>query len=102
MITKAGGIWKGEPRPEIQPGFNEWYDDFFELSTDRQIGMAVGPIPKSSIEKHTEGWPPDDAEMFRFCMRAMDAVYLEREEKPAPDVASQRAAFNDAFKGRRR
>lgn len=43
--------------------------------------MAAGPIPRSSIVDHTRGWHPDDAEMFRVCIRRMDAVY--RDHKPS-------------------
>ena len=40
--------------------------------------MVAGPIPHTSIIRHTEGWPDDDAEMFYQCMEAMDAVYFEK------------------------
>lgn len=73
---KAGNRWNGPPRPDLDQGLHVWYEDFWELSTDRQIGMAAGPIPRSSIIDHTRGWPDDDAEMFRICMRRMDDTYL--------------------------
>lgn len=65
--------------PEFLPGLYGWYEDFFELSTERQIGMVVGPIPKSSIDRHVEGWVYHDADMFRECIRAMDSVYLSKQ-----------------------
>lgn len=69
-------MWTGPEQPELLPGLRAWYDDFQELSTDRQLGVVAGPIPRSSIVEHTRGWPDDDAEMFRICMRRMDALYL--------------------------
>lgn len=58
-----------------------WYDDFQELSTDRQLGMIAGPIPHSSIEDHVKGWSWEDAEMFRICMRRMDSFWLSFDPK---------------------
>lgn len=49
--------------------------------------MIAGPIPRSTIIDHTQGWHPDDAEMFRVCMRRMDEVYLNFDPKKAPKVA---------------
>jgi len=49
--------------------------------------MAVGPIPHSSILAHVHGWDWDDAEMFRFCIRRMDNVYLSHKPGEAPKVA---------------
>lgn len=77
--TKAGNKWNGPPCPELHQGLSVWYEDFWELSTDRQIGMAAGPIPRASIAEHTRGWPDDDAEMFRICMRRMDDIYLNHK-----------------------
>lgn len=62
------------------PGYDGWYNDFWELSTDRQFGMAVGPMPRSSIIEHTRGWPDDEADAFRTIMRRMDDVF--RNFKP--------------------
>lgn len=84
MATKAGDKWAGPERPEILAGLAGWYDDFWELSTDRQIGMTIGPIPAASIERHTADWPDDDAEMFRVCMRRMDSVYLNYKPGKTP------------------
>lgn len=88
--------------PEFLDGFGGWYTDFFRLSTERQIGMAEGEIPSSAIDRHTVGWPYDDAAMFEHCMREMDKIYLARSEKPA-DAAPQMSAeeqFMAAFAGR--
>lgn len=99
---KDGGSWDGPPQPEILPGFASWYGDFFELSTDRQIGMAAGPLPAASIDRHTNGWDDDDADMFRACMRAMDLAFMDRTKKPpsGPEQTPEerlKAIFGDAL-----
>lgn len=82
----AGGYeWEFMPPPELLPGLSEWYDDFFELSTDRQVGMAAGPIPRASITEHTKDWPWEDADCFHACMRAMDALYLQGDKSEPPE-----------------
>ena len=77
-------------------GYDGWYRDFFELSTDRQIGMAVGPIPAASIERQGR------CELFRRVIRAMDRVYLAhvRGEGDEPESDNPaRDAFRAAMKG---
>lgn len=64
--------------PEIQPGGEEWLSAFFDLSTDRQItGYGSGPIPAASIDRHVSGWPADEADAFRRCIRAMDDAFRD-------------------------
>lgn len=87
-----GDAWIGSDPPDLLPGLVEWYGDFHRLSKDRQIGMAAGPIPHSTIINHTSGWPDEDADMFEACMDAMDAAYLKnigKKPEPAPEPLSQ-------------
>lgn len=89
--------------PELLPGARWLYDAFWELSTDRQIGMAAGPIPASSIARETVGWPDDDAEAFRIAMREMDGVWLEhtrrgRDGAPDRDMTGSDNPARDAFR----
>lgn len=58
--------------PEIQPGYVEWVDAFYELLTDRH---DMGPIPAASIVRHTIGWDDWDATMFRKCVRGMETAH---------------------------
>ncbi len=70
-------------------GFGGWYEDFWKLSTERQVGFGVGPIPASAIDRHVAGWGYEDAEAFEICMRAMDGVYLMKvngSKEDAPTV----------------
>lgn len=92
--------------PEIIDGFGGWYEDFWQLSTERQIGMGVGPIPFSAIARHVQGWRYDDADMFAECIKAMDTAYLElaakKPEERGQKEVNARDAFKSATKGRRR
>lgn len=87
-----------DPPEPLTEGLRLIYEDFFELSTERQIGMAVGPIPESAITRHTSRWPWDAAWAFRHCIRAMDAVYLEKpDKKPADPLEGSDNPARDAF-----
>lgn len=94
-VVKSGGVWSGVSQPELQPGLDIWYDDFFELSTDRQLGMAAGPLPHGTIARYVEGMDPDDAEMCRACFRAMDELYRSGVKQVADQ--DPLAAFNSWF-----
>lgn len=85
--------------PEIQPGLDVWYDDFYRLSRDRQLGMATGPIPHGSILRHIKGWPDDDAEMFYACIEAMDEAYRAYDPKKTVSEEDPKAAFERMFGG---
>lgn len=95
--VKAGAPTDGLDPPEMPIGLYIWYEDFLELSTDRQIGMAMGTIPKSSIDAHVVGWPDEDAQMFRACIRAMDGVYLGGDDPVSAEQAEGNSA-RDAFR----
>ena len=85
-------------------GFGGWYADFWRLSSERQVGFGVGPIPASKIENHTRGWLMEDADMFEHCIREMDGVYLARanrtEDDKPPVAPGPPPRFADLAKGR--
>lgn len=85
-------------------GFEFWFDDFWSLSTERQIGFGLGPIPQSMIDRHVDGWGYEDAEMFEHCIREMDRAYMKHQNKAdeAPAPTNPRDAFRSATSGRRR
>jgi hypothetical protein len=86
--------------PELLLGIGVWFDAFFDLSTDRQLGMVAGPIPDASIRRYTAGWPDDDVEAFRTCMRRMDAEFLaKRDDEPQPEAQASSNPARDAFRG---
>jgi hypothetical protein len=65
-------------RPEIFP-YNQFYwEAFWDLSTERQIGMAAGPIPRSAIIAYAQEYDivGDDFDLFYRMLRTMDGHYL--------------------------
>lgn len=65
--------------------------------------MGIGPIPTTAIDRHVAEWGYEDAELFEFCIRRMDEVYLMKSNKtetPEP-TTSPRDAFREATSGRR-
>lgn len=74
--------------PTLLPGAEEWLDAFLEMSCDRQLGMAAGPIPSASIDR----WPISDDERpaFRACIRAMDKAYLAHGRDDQPTKADSK------------
>lgn len=86
--------------PELLPGLETIFDDFWDLSTDRQLGMVAGPIPSASIARYVAGMSHEDAEFFAHCIRALDAVYLGKREDPVdPEDAASSNPARDAFRG---
>ncbi len=64
---------------------------FWDLHTDRPIGMGAGPIPFASIDRYAERYgivALDDFDAFRELIRALDDTYLtwsaKRRDKPKP------------------
>lgn len=66
-----------------------YWEAFNELSTERQIGMGVGPIPRSAIKAYADefGIAGDDYDPFHRIIRTMDNAYLAQvnKAKPQPD-----------------
>lgn len=59
--------------------FSLW-SAFWELSTERQIGMGVGPIPVSRIRRHAPEFGMDTSSFVRI-MRRMDDEYLSHANR---------------------
>lgn len=84
--------------PDLIAGTAGWLSDFWELGTDRQIAPGLaGPIPKSSIDRHVDGWPDAEAEVFRHAIRSLDQVYLNHL-RPDGDVPASDNPARDAFR----
>lgn len=65
---------------------DEFYmNSFWELNTERQIGMGLGPIPSSKITEygHRVGLDSDNIDLLRAVIRRMDVVYLEWKDEEA-------------------
>jgi len=72
---------EGKVRPEdVEPeiSYLEWYiEAFYELSSERQFGMGIGPIPFSSIVTYAEVFEINDFDDFHYVIRILDKVYLD-------------------------
>lgn len=51
--------------------------------------------------QHTLGWPDDDAQMFRECIRALDGVYLRHANRTGdePEIEGSDNPARDAVRG---
>ena len=65
--------------PCLFPGDEFYLKAFWDLSTGRMIGFAIGPIPWRDIVVYAERaqLADDVAGVFIFVMREMDAAYLK-------------------------
>lgn len=68
----------GEP-PALEPAWQFFWAAFWELSTERQIGMGLGPIPASALREYARhsGVFGDLLDSFTVVIRAVDAEYLK-------------------------
>ncbi|WP_210482755.1 phage tail assembly chaperone [Microvirga antarctica] len=94
-------------RPLLDPHLQLYWDAFWELTSDRPVGMSVGPIPFSSIARWAQCYgmsAVDNLERLRVIVRALDGESLKhgrtksgREERlvevAADDVAGVRYVF---------
>lgn len=81
------------------PGAHEWLEAFWELSTDRQIGMSAGPIPSASIDAWADRRGMDDGEraLFRSCIRAMDHEWQSAAQGGEQDTISEHPLTPERF-----
>lgn len=77
---------RGQPLPQwfqdeplLAPGEEFYLSSFFELTTERAIGWASGPIPHSKILEYGEraGLEVSTMSVFTQVIRAMDTAYLD-------------------------
>jgi hypothetical protein len=82
--------------PELLQGLSIYYDAFWEVFPDRQLGMSVGPIPYSSIVTYSKEWNLDEemsATMLRL-VRKMDNAFLEWQEKQSKKNSKIKGSSN--------
>ena len=65
--------------PDLIPGLSLYFNAFFDLTTNRQLGMSLGPIPFNSIIQYGEYYQFNSDEMFDliYFIREMDNAYLD-------------------------
>jgi len=75
-------------RPELFGHLAFEWSAFRSLSTDRPVGMALGPVPWSSIDRFACRYHITGDEFDRFCdlIQAMDAAYRAYHERQAENA----------------
>jgi hypothetical protein len=66
--------------PAINKGNELFFSAFFELDSDRQFGMSIGPIPWRSINEYAKEYHFDEwqRELLFYSIQKLDKVYLEK------------------------
>jgi hypothetical protein len=88
-------------RPEIEPHLQLFWDAFWELSTERQLGNAIGPIPASRIREYLRDeldLHGNEYDRARAIVRRADDAWiamLNRRKDDAPDMTDA-AKMTDA------
>lgn len=72
--------------PELELGLGLYYNGFLDLTSCRQIGMALGPISFLAISEYctAKGLSQDQREDFLWLMPKLDAKYLEWSRTKTP------------------
>jgi hypothetical protein len=84
-------------QPDI-PAWNVFYwEAFGDLSTERQIGMGIGPIPRSSILAYAAEHDllGDAAEHFLSIIRQIDNEYLRLANSSTSKSLQQEVNVSD-------
>lgn len=65
--------------PELNLGSELYYTGFLELTSCRQLGMGIGPIPLLSILEYCiiRGIDGEQGEDFLWFIQRLDAKYLD-------------------------
>lgn len=71
--------------PQLAFGMQLYFDAFLELSSCRQIGQALGPIPWTAINDYAIylGLDEDQQEDMHHFVRELDNEYVRHESKKA-------------------
>lgn len=78
--------------PDLWPDAAPLFAAFDELGSERQIGFATGPIPFRAIERYAANYglsDPDDFDLLRRAIRALDSLFLERARERAEAQAKK-------------
>jgi hypothetical protein len=84
--------WYKEPPEGPDPAVERLFlDAWGYLSTCRQIGMAVGPIPFHLMVWYAErrGFDQDTTDMFCEVLLEMDSAWLKKRAEEAPSTPSK-------------
>lgn len=72
-------------QPDIPAHLEMYWRAFEDLTTERQIGMAIGPIPRSRVRAYARDeldLGEDAFELFCGVIERMDADFVKRANAP--------------------
>lgn len=81
-------------KPELEAGLDFYWYAFWEMSSDRQIGMAEGPIPWSTMDRWSRRHDivGDEFDRLLIMIKNMDGVYLKHRAKARTKSLSKAGA----------
>jgi len=85
-------------RPEVEPHLTWLWNAFWELGTERQLGMSIGPIPISKIREHLRDemdLAGAEYDRAKAILRKVDDAYLgmlNRRKDDEPKLADSAKA----------
>ena len=85
-------------RPEVEPHLAWLWSAFWELGTERQLGMSIGPIPVSKIREYLRDemdLAGAEYDRAKAIIRKVDDAYLgmlNRRKDDEPKLADQAKA----------
>lgn len=76
--------------PELYAGLEAYYEAFIELSTCRDHGMGVGPIPWTAVDRYAErhGFRGDGFFYLLKMVRALDDAFLKHQRQKGKEGAN--------------
>lgn len=71
--------------PSLDTSLAFYYDAFFDLTSERQVGFGEGPIPTTAILRYASHYEMDSLEEsdLLFFVRRLDNAYLEHQSSKA-------------------
>lgn len=83
--------------PDFMDGAQSLYNAFWDLSSDRPMGMQPGRIPWASAKAYCDTIPGEDFDLFWRVIRAMDTVYMEHQAEGGKPKAYTKEMFRGTF-----
>lgn len=70
-------------KPKLHIGLSIYLDAFFDLDSERSIGMVQGRIPWSKIVMYAQynSFDEEQSDNLIYFIKKMDTAYLKRSEK---------------------
>lgn len=81
--------------PEVFPDLEYVVEAFSALTSSRQVGFGLAPIPLTEIKTYVEMFDiPDDLDTFLRLLRALDNEYLETLDRKLKQNGNKSQARN--------